>query len=36
MIDRRIESLRQQVVSRPKLLALIEANELYGSERARK
>lgn len=36
MIDRRIEQLRQQVISRPKLLALIEANELYGSERARK
>ena len=36
MIDRRIESLRQQIISRPKLLALIESNELYGSERARK
>lgn len=36
LIDRRIESLRQQIVSRPKLLALIEANELYARERARK
>lgn len=36
VIDRRIEALRQQIISRPKLLALIEANELYGSERARK
>lgn len=34
-INRRIESLRQQVISRPKLLALIEANELYTSERSR-
>lgn len=36
LIDRRIEALRQQIISRPKLLALIEANELYGSERARR
>ena len=36
IIDRRIERLRQQVISRPKLLGLIETNELYTSERARK
>lgn len=36
VINRRIESLRQQVISRPKLLALIEQNELYQKERARK
>lgn len=36
LINRRIERLRQQIVSRPKLLALIEANELYLGERARK
>ena len=36
LIDRRIESLRQQVVTRPKLLALIETNELYLSDRAHK
>ena len=36
LINRRIERLRQQVVSRPKLLALIETNELYLGERARK
>ena len=36
LIDRRIERLRQQVVSRPKLLGLIETNELYLGERARK
>lgn len=36
LIDRRIEALRQQIISRPKLLTLIEANELYASERARK
>lgn len=36
VINRRIERLRQQVISRPKLLGLIETNELYVSERARK
>jgi succinoglycan biosynthesis transport protein ExoP len=36
LINRRIESLRQQVITRPKLLALIETNELYTSDRARK
>lgn len=36
LINRRIESLRQQIVTRPKLLALIETNELYTSDRARK
>lgn len=36
LINRRVERLRQQVISRPKLLALIEANELYLPERARK
>lgn len=36
LIDRRIEALRQQIVTRPKLLALIESNELYTSDRARK
>lgn len=36
LIDRRIEALRQQVISRPKLLALIESNQLYVSERGRK
>ncbi|MBN8808857.1 MAG: lipopolysaccharide biosynthesis protein [Sphingomonas sp.] len=36
VIDRRIESLRQQVITRPKLLALIEANQLYAADRARK
>jgi uncharacterized protein involved in exopolysaccharide biosynthesis len=35
LIDRRIESLRQQIVNRPKLLALIETNQIYTSERAR-
>lgn len=36
LINRRIEALRQQVITRPKLLALIETNDLYASERARK
>ncbi|MBN8814165.1 MAG: lipopolysaccharide biosynthesis protein [Sphingomonas sp.] len=36
LINRRIESLRQQIVTRPKLLALIETNDLYSSDRARK
>ena len=36
VIDRRIESLRQQIVTRPKLLALIESNQLYASDRAHK
>ena len=36
LINRRIESLRQQVVTRPKLLALIETTDLYPSERGRK
>ena len=36
LINRRIESLRQQIVTRPKLLALIESNDLYASDRARK
>lgn len=36
LINRRVERLRQQVISRPKLLALIESNELYLNERARK
>jgi uncharacterized protein involved in exopolysaccharide biosynthesis len=36
LIDRRIESLRQQVVTRPKLFTLIESNELYLSDRAHK
>lgn len=36
LINRRIESLRQQIITRPKLLALIETNDLYASERARK
>lgn len=36
LINRRIESLRQQIVTRPKLLALIETTDLYTSERARK
>lgn len=36
VINRRIESLRQQIISRPKLLALIEENDLYNSERGRK
>ncbi len=36
LINRRIERLRQTVISRPKLLALIESNELYLGERARK
>jgi uncharacterized protein involved in exopolysaccharide biosynthesis len=35
-INRRVERLRQQVISRPKLLSLIETNELYAKERARK
>jgi polysaccharide biosynthesis transport protein len=36
IINRRVERLRQQVISRPKLLSLIETNELYTKERARK
>lgn len=36
LINRRIESFRQQVVTRPKLLALIETNDLYSSDRSRK
>ncbi|MEO5494565.1 MAG: Wzz/FepE/Etk N-terminal domain-containing protein [Sphingomonas sp.] len=36
LINRRIESLRQQIVTRPKLLALIETNDLYTAERGRK
>jgi len=36
LINRRIESLRQQIITRPKLLALIETNDLYASDRARK
>ena len=36
VINRRIERLRQQVISRPKLLSLIETNDLYLGERARK
>ncbi|MHA6723760.1 Wzz/FepE/Etk N-terminal domain-containing protein [Sphingomonas sp. RS2018] len=36
VINRRIEALRQQVISRPKLLALIETNQLYAKERANK
>ncbi|QDZ08040.1 lipopolysaccharide biosynthesis protein [Sphingomonas panacisoli] len=36
LINRRIEALRQQIITRPKLLALIETNDLYTSDRARK
>lgn len=33
LIDRRIEALRQQVISRPALVSLIERNSLYDKER---
>jgi len=36
LIARRIEALRQQIITRPKLLALIETNDLYASDRSRK
>lgn len=36
LIDRRIEAIRQQIVNRPALLAMIEANQLYAEERASK
>jgi len=36
IIDRRIEAIRQQIVNRPALLAMIEANQLYPKERASK
>lgn len=32
-IDRRIEAIRQQIITRPALLAMIEANGLYPEER---
>jgi uncharacterized protein involved in exopolysaccharide biosynthesis len=32
-IDRRLEAIRQQIVNRPALLAMIEANQLYPNER---
>jgi uncharacterized protein involved in exopolysaccharide biosynthesis len=32
-IDRRLEAIRQQIVNRPALLAMIEANQLYPDER---
>jgi polysaccharide biosynthesis transport protein len=35
-INRRIESIRQQVINRPQLAALIESNKLYETERGRK
>ncbi len=35
-INRRVESIRQQVINRPQLAALIETNELYGTDRGRK
>ena len=36
IIDRRLEAIRQQIVNRPALLAMIEANELYPDERRSK
>lgn len=35
-IDRRIEAIRQQIISRPELIEMIEANQLYVEERASK
>jgi uncharacterized protein involved in exopolysaccharide biosynthesis len=35
-IDRRLEVIRQQIVNRPALLAMIEANQLYPDERQSK
>lgn len=35
-IDRRIEAIRQQIITRPALLAVIEANNLYPKERRSK
>ena len=32
-IDRRIEAIRQQIINRPRLVAMIEANSLYPDER---
>ncbi|WP_233150547.1 GumC family protein [Sphingomonas mollis] len=36
LIDRRIAKVRQQILSRPDLIELIEANNLYGEERQKK
>jgi polysaccharide biosynthesis transport protein len=36
LIDRRIEAIRQQIVNRPALLAMIEQNQLYTDERGSK
>ncbi|QYU69077.1 hypothetical protein J4558_02730 [Leptolyngbya sp. 15MV] len=36
VIDRRIEAVRQQLVNRPALLAMIESNQLYVDERQSK
>lgn len=33
-INRRIEAIRQQIINRPALVAMIEANQLYAKERA--
>jgi len=35
-IDRRIERIRQQIINRPALVSIIEANQLYASERKSK
>lgn len=36
IIDRRLETIRQQIINRPALLSMIEANELYPDERESK
>lgn len=36
VIDRRLEAIRQQIINRPALLSMIEANQLYPDERQSK